>query len=58
LWARAAALESAEAARSRAFDCGSLSLILGIMTATPTRHWLEYVDWASPVLAEPLQVEL
>lgn len=27
-----------------------------LMAATPTRHWLEYVDWAAPVLAEPLQV--
>ena len=22
----------------------------------PTGHWLEYVDWAAPILAEPLQV--
>ncbi|MCM3563063.1 enolase C-terminal domain-like protein [Hydrogenophaga intermedia] len=27
-----------------------------LMAATPTRHWLEYVDWASPVLAEPVRV--
>jgi mandelate racemase len=25
-----------------------------LMAATPTAHWLEYVDWASPILAEPL----
>jgi mandelate racemase len=24
------------------------------MAATPTAHWLEYVDWASPILAEAL----
>jgi mandelate racemase len=24
------------------------------MAATPTRHWLEYVDWAAPILARPL----
>ncbi|MEQ8506765.1 MAG: enolase C-terminal domain-like protein [Rhodospirillales bacterium] len=28
-----------------------------LLAATPTRHWLEYVDWAEPVLAEPLPVE-
>ncbi|PIW29469.1 MAG: mandelate racemase [Rhodospirillales bacterium CG15_BIG_FIL_POST_REV_8_21_14_020_66_15] len=27
-----------------------------LLAATPTRHWLEYVDWAEPVLAEPLPV--
>ena len=24
---------------------------------TPTCHWLEYVDWAAPLLAEPLRIE-
>jgi mandelate racemase len=24
---------------------------------TPTAHWLEYVDWADPVLEEPLRIE-
>jgi mandelate racemase len=27
-----------------------------LLATTPTRHWLEYVDWAAPVLAEPLQI--
>jgi len=27
-----------------------------MLAATPTRHWLEYVDWARPVLAEPLEI--
>jgi mandelate racemase len=27
-----------------------------LLAVTPTRHWLEYVDWASPVLAEPFPV--
>jgi mandelate racemase len=27
-----------------------------LLAASPTCHWLEYVDWASPVLAEPLAV--
>jgi mandelate racemase len=25
-----------------------------VLAATPTCHWLEYVDWAEPVLKEPL----
>ena len=24
-----------------------------LMAVTPTRHWLEFVDWASPILAQP-----
>lgn len=24
-----------------------------LLAATPTGHWLEYVDWATPILAEP-----
>jgi mandelate racemase len=28
-----------------------------LLAATPTAHWLEYVDWASPVLQEPLRIE-
>lgn len=27
-----------------------------LLAVTPTRHWLEYVDWATPVLAEPFPV--
>lgn len=27
-----------------------------LLAATPTRHWLEYVDWANPILEEPLTV--
>ncbi len=27
-----------------------------LLAVTPTRHWLEYVDWASPILAEPLRI--
>lgn len=26
-----------------------------LLRVTPTAHWLEWVDWASPVLAEPMQ---
>jgi mandelate racemase len=28
-----------------------------LMAATPTRHWLEFVDWASPILAQPMQIK-
>jgi len=27
-----------------------------LLGATPTRHWLEYMDWADAVLVEPLKV--
>jgi len=27
-----------------------------LLAATPTCHWLEYVDWASPVLERPIEV--
>ena len=27
-----------------------------LLAVTPTRHWLEYVDWAAPVIAEPIQI--
>ncbi|GAB7523236.1 enolase C-terminal domain-like protein [Paraburkholderia sp. 2C] len=28
-----------------------------LLAATPTAHWLEYVDWADAVLEEPLRIE-
>jgi mandelate racemase len=27
-----------------------------LLAATPTAHWLEYVDWADAVLAQPLEI--
>jgi mandelate racemase len=27
-----------------------------LLAATPTAHWLEYVDWADPILLEPLAI--
>lgn len=27
-----------------------------LLTATPTAHWLEYVDWADKILVDPLRV--
>jgi mandelate racemase len=28
-----------------------------LLAVSPTSHWLEYVDWAAPILEEPLKVE-
>jgi mandelate racemase len=28
-----------------------------LLAVTPTRHWLEYVDWAEPILSRPLRIE-
>jgi mandelate racemase len=27
-----------------------------LLSVTPTAHWLEYVDWMNPLLAEPLVI--
>jgi len=27
-----------------------------LLAATPTCHWLEYVDWASPILQRPIEI--
>jgi len=27
-----------------------------LLAASPTAHWLEYVDWGDAILDEPLQV--
>ena len=54
-WMRAAALSEAH--------CVPLSnhlwpeISAQLMCATPTAHFLEYVDWWNPVLAEPLRIE-
>ncbi|HEX2726627.1 MAG TPA: enolase C-terminal domain-like protein [Beijerinckiaceae bacterium] len=28
-----------------------------LLAASPTRHWLEYVDWANAIIEEPLRIE-
>lgn len=28
-----------------------------LLAASETRHWLEYCDWANPILADPLRIE-
>ncbi len=54
-WLRAAALAEAAGIAMSSHLLPEISCHL--MTATPTRHWLEYVDWANPILADPLPVE-
>jgi mandelate racemase len=52
-WQRAAGLAAAynREVSSRLFPEVSAHLL----AATPGRHWLEYADWAAPLLEEPLQ---
>jgi mandelate racemase len=28
-----------------------------LLAVSPTCHWLEYVDWANPILQDPLRIE-
>ncbi len=53
-WMRAAALAQGAGLEmsSRLFPEASCHLL----AVTPTCHWLEYVDWADPVLTDPLEV--
>jgi mandelate racemase len=54
-WMRASALAQAAGMEmsSHLFPEASAQLL----AVTPTRHWLEYVDWADPVLEEPAQLK-
>jgi mandelate racemase len=54
-WMRAAALAQGAGLEmsSHLFPEASCHLL----AATPTCHWLEYVDWADAILKEPLQVK-
>jgi mandelate racemase len=53
-WQRASALASAARMplSSHLYPEASVQLL----AATPTAHWLEYVDWMNPLLAEPLAI--
>jgi mandelate racemase len=51
-WMRAAALAQAAGMEMSSHLFPEVSCHL--LAVTPTCHWLEYVDWAEPVLAEPL----
>ncbi len=54
-WLRAAALAQGAGLEmsSHLFSEASCQLL----AVTPTCHWLEYVDWADPILDEPVQIK-
>jgi len=53
-WQRAAALAGIHRIEMSSHLYPELSAHL--LAATPTGHFLEYVDWASPILEEPLRI--
>ncbi len=53
-WQRAAVLASAHGLEMSSHLFPEVSAHL--LAATPTRHWLEWVDWAEPILEEPLAI--
>jgi mandelate racemase len=54
-WMRAAALAQGAGVEMSSHLFPEVSAHL--LAVTPTCHWLEYVDWAAPILAEPLVVK-
>ncbi len=54
-WIRAAAL--AETANIEMSSHLFPEVSCHLLAVTPTRHWLEYVNWANPILENPLRVE-
>ena len=54
-WMRAAALAQAAGMEMSSHLFPEVSAHL--LCATPTCHWLEFVDWAAPILQEPLRVK-
>ncbi len=54
-WMRAAALAQGAGLEmsSHLFPEASCQLL----ATTPTCHWLEYVDWANPILDEPVRIK-
>ncbi len=54
-WMQAAALASAYGIEMSSHLVPELSVHL--LVATPTAHWIEYVDWADAILQEPLKVK-
>ena len=53
-WMRAAALAQGAGIEMSSHLFPEVSCHL--LAVTPTCHWLEYVDWADPILVEPLEV--
>ena len=54
-WMRAAALAQGAGLEMSSHLFPEISCHL--LAVTPTCHWLEYVDWASPILEEPVVIE-
>jgi mandelate racemase len=54
-WMRAAALAQGAGIEMSSHLFSEASALL--LPVTPTGHWLEYVDWADPVLVEPLRID-
>jgi len=54
-WQRAAGLAAAHRIEMSSHLFPEVSAHL--LAATPTRHWLEWVDWANAIVEEPLRVE-
>ena len=54
-WMRAAALAQGAGMEMSSHLFPEVSAHL--LCATPSCHWLEFVDWAGPILAEPLRVK-
>jgi mandelate racemase len=53
-WRQASALAAAKGIKLSSHLFPEVSSHL--LAISPTQHWLEYVDWAAPILQEPLQV--
>jgi mandelate racemase len=54
-WQRAAAIAAAHGVEMSSHLFPEVSAHL--MAVTPTAHWLEYVDWAAPILEQPIAIE-
>ena len=53
-WLQAASLAAGKDIKLSSHLFPEVSSLL--LAVTPTQHWLEYVDWAAPILAQPLLV--
>ena len=53
-WLRAAAL--AESAGLPLSSHLFPEISAHLLAVAPTSHWLEYVDWANPIIEEPLKI--
>lgn len=53
-WLRAAALAEAAGVEMSSHLFPEISA--SVLAVTPTSHWLEYVDWANPILQDPLLI--